>query len=86
MTYIWLRLPIFITFVIELHLFEKLFYFECVSSFLFFRLMVYFIVVALMMCHNSVSSDSVSDSEGALCYWLSYVLVSWLVLTMWFSI
>jgi len=48
--------------------------------------MIYFIVVALMMCHNSISSDSVSDSEGVLCYWLSYILVSWLVLIMWFSI
>merc|ERR1712193_379745 len=86
LTYIWLGLPVFITFVIELHLFEKLFYFELRSSTLFFGLMVYFIIVALMMCHNSVSSDSVADSERLLCYWLSYVLVSWLVLMMWFSI
>jgi len=86
LTYIWLRLPIFITFVIELHLFEKLFYFELSSSLLFFRLMVYFIVVALMMCHSSISSDSVADSEGVLCYWMSYIAVSWFVLIMWFSI
>lgn len=84
LTYIWLGLPLFVTFIVELHLFEKLFYLERFSRLMYFRVLRYFVAVALMLCHNSVSSDKSRGSEDTLGYWLSMVLVSWLVRVTWF--
>ena len=79
-------MPIFITFVIELHLFEKLLYFEGVGRILYLSMLIYFIVVALSKCHSSVRGDGCNDPENGSAYWLTYVSISWLVLLMWFSV
>lgn len=86
LVYIWLGLPLFITFLIELHLFEKLLYFDGVSGLVYLSMLIYFIVVALSKCHSSVGVEGVYDSENGGAYWLSYVAISWLVALMWFSV